>query len=65
MRKAGFIAMAIAATTLLITPSCGSSKAAGNGYFGINNAKANKQRQKEFAKPKHKIKKSKPIKRGN
>lgn len=65
MRKAGFIAMAIAASTLLITPSCGNAKAAGNGYFGVSNTKVNKQRQKEFSKPKAKIKKSKPIKRGS
>ncbi len=63
MRKAGIIAMAIAASTLLI--SCSSSRTAGNGYHGITSAKANKKRQKDFQKPKHKIKKSKPVKRGN
>ena len=63
MKKLGFIALAIAASSLLF--SCAGSKAAGHGYHGVTNVKANKKKQKEFQKPKHKIKKSKPIKRGN
>lgn len=63
MRKAGFIALAVFASSLLM--SCSSAKTAGNGYFGVSNKKATKKQQKEFQKPKHKIPKSKPVKVGN
>lgn len=57
MRKAGLIALAV--ISLAAFTSCGSSRQAGNGYHGVSNAKANKKQQKEFQKPKHKIKKCK------
>lgn len=63
MNKVGIIAMAIAASSLLI--GCAGSKTAGNGYHGVTSAKANKKRQKDFQKPKHKIKKAKRVKQGN
>lgn len=62
MRKAGLITIALVASTLFM--SCSSSKSASNGYLGVNNKKATKQQQKEFQKPKHKIKKSKALKTG-
>lgn len=63
MKKAVIISLAL--VTSLAFASCGSSKAAGSGYFGVSNAKMKKKQQKEFQKPKHKIKKNKASKRGN
>jgi len=63
MKKAFIISLAI--VTSLAFASCGTSNAAGNGYHGVSNTKMKKKQQKEFQKPKHKIKKGKKIKRGN
>ena len=57
MRKAGLITLAIIGLALFT--SCSSSKAAGNGYFGVSNKKATQAQHKEFKKSKHKIPKSK------
>ena len=61
MRKAGIITLAVITSALFM--SCLSSKSAGNGYYGVTSAKANKERQKEFKKPKHKINTTKAKKR--
>jgi len=64
MKKAAIISLTIIAAVAFT--SCGGSRTAcNNGYHGVTSAKANKKRQKEFHKPKHKIKKSKAQKRGN
>ncbi|PWL31396.1 MAG: hypothetical protein DCO96_04150 [Fluviicola sp. XM-24bin1] len=63
MKKVVIISLALVTSFAFV--SCGASNAAGNGYHGVSNAKMKKQQQKEFQKPKHKIKKSKKIKRGN
>ena len=61
MRKAGLITLAIVASTMFT--SCSSSEAAQGGYFGVSNTKGNKERQKEFKKPKHRIKKNRSRKK--
>lgn len=63
MKKVAIISLAIVASFAFA--SCGASNAAGNGYHGVSNSKMKKKQQKEFQKPKHKVKKSKKIKHGN
>ncbi|XOV66278.1 MAG: hypothetical protein ACFHU9_11630 [Fluviicola sp.] len=63
MKKVVLISFALMVSFAFV--SCGASNAAGNGYHGVTNAKMKKKRQKEFQKPKHKIKKGKSEKRGN
>ncbi|MDB3907308.1 hypothetical protein N9355_07535 [Crocinitomicaceae bacterium] len=63
MKKVVIISLAI--VTSLAFVSCGASNAAGNGYHGVSNTKMKKKQQKEFQKPKHKVKKSKRVKHGN
>ena len=63
MKKVAIISLAIVGSFAFA--SCGASNAAGNGYHGVSNTKMKKKQQKEFQKPKHKIKKGKRIKHGN
>lgn len=53
MRKAAIITLTIFASTFFM--SCANTHTASNSYFGAFDKKAAKKRQKEFAKPKHKI----------
>jgi len=63
MRKVAIITAAIIGSALFT--SCACSKSAGNGYFGVSNQKNVKKQQKEFQKPKLKIKKCKVQRKKN
>lgn len=55
MKKAAIITLSILSAAIFV--SCSSARTSCNGYNGVNNQKAVKKQQKEFQKPKHKLKK--------